>query len=494
MRAEAAVAIAVLFAAGTAASGHPVGTQRPGGVLAVGYANSTALTTAVRASNGTVVRRLPSLRVAQVRGADAAALRRAPGIRFVQRVAPRAAAAEPITYSVNTSPEWQFHATHTDGVPDLVLRAASGVTIGVIDTGADLAAPDIAAKAPVIWNTRTGTSDVRDTNGHGTFVAAVAAGSVTNNDGISGAGGDAQLLVVKSGSDGGSFTDMDEAAGITYAIDHGARIINLSVGGPSTSTTERRAIQYAVDHGALVIAAVGNEYAEKDPVEYPAALLQPAASNGVGGTGLAVTASTADGKRAPFANTGSWVSLAAPGEHVFSALSAASSALQYPRTPLGGAKSGLYGYASGTSFAAPQVAGAAALVWAANPSLTAQQVAQILKETASGHGRWTPELGFGVIDVASAVARAQQGRAGVLLSGLRDKTGVRLHWSGDGVAFTLSETTDGRATRKLLSSTQLTSMSLPLTKGHTYAFTVSALDASGAPTATSAPVTFALKR
>ena len=68
---------------------------------------------------------------------------------------------------------------------------------------------------------------------------------------------------------------------------------------------------------------------------------------------------------------------------------------------------GLYGYASGTSFAAPEVAGAAALVWAANPSLTAREVAQILKETASGHGTWTPELGYGVIDVAAAVARAQ---------------------------------------------------------------------------------------
>jgi subtilisin family serine protease len=494
MRAGAAVAITVLFAVVTAASGHPVGTRDPGGALAIGYANAAALNAAVRASGGTVIRMLPSLRVAQVRGADAAALRRAPGIRFVQRVTSRAAAAEPITYSLNTSPEWQFRATHTDGVPDSILRAASAVTIGVIDTGADLAAPDIAAKAPVIWNTRSGTSDVRDTNGHGTFVASVAAGSVTNNDGISGAGGDAQLLVVKSGSDGGSFTDMDEAAGIAYAIDHGARIINLSVGGPSTSTTEKRAIQYAVDHGALVIAAVGNEYAQSNPVEYPAALLQPAGSNGVGGAGLAVTASTADGKRATFANTGSWVSLAAPGERVFGALSAASSSLRYPRTPLAGTKSGLYGYASGTSFAAPQVAGAAALVWAANPSLTAQQVAQVLKETASGRGQWTPELGFGVIDVASAVVRAQQGRAGVLLSGLRDKSRVRLSWSGDGFAYTLSETTDGHATRTLLSSTQVTRMSLPLTKGHTYAFTVSALDASGAPTATSPPVTFSVKR
>jgi serine protease len=76
---------------------------------------------------------------------------------------------------------------------------------------------------------------------------------------------------------------------------------------------------------------------------------------------------------------------------------------------LPGARCGLYGYGSGTSFAAPQVSGAAALVWAANPALSASQVAEILKETASGEGRWTPSLGYGVIDVAAAVARAQSG-------------------------------------------------------------------------------------
>jgi subtilisin family serine protease len=274
-----------------------------------------------------------------------------------------------------------------------------------------------------------------------------------------------------------------------YAIDHGARIINLSVGGPTTSTTERRAIQYATDHGALVVAAVGNEYGAGNPVEYPAALLQPVGSNGAGGAGLAVTASTTDGHRAAFANTGSWISLAAPGDHVFGAVSQASSPLTYPRTALPGAKAGLYGFGSGTSFAAPQVAGAAALVWAANPSLTAQQVAQILKETASGGGRWSSELGFGVVDVPAAVARAQQGPAGVLLSGLRDKRSVRLNWSGDASAYTLNLTTDGRAARAVLAATHATSASLPVTRGHTYAFTVTALDAAGTPTATSSPLT-----
>ena len=310
--------------------------------------------------------------------------------------APRAALGAG-ALGIATAQEWQLQATHLDEVPDAVLLSAAGMTIAVIDTGADVTAPDLAARQPETWNTRARSSDVRDVNGHGTFVASVAAA----------ASGDAKLLVIKSGSDGGSFTDIDEAAGIIYAVDHGARILNLSVGGPTTSKTERRAIKYAVDHGALVVTAVGNEGQSGNPVEYPAALVQPVGSDGAGGAGLAVTASTSGGRHAAFANTGSWVSLAAPGEHVLAALSSASSPLLFPRTPLVGV-SGLYGYGSGTSFAAPLVSGAAALVWAADPSLTAQQVAQTLKATASGNGTWTAELGYGVINVAAAVALAQR--------------------------------------------------------------------------------------
>lgn len=477
------VAVAAVGASGSGANGTD---------LAVGYATRPALTHALVASHATLVRDLNALQVAQVRGA-AGTLRSQPGIRFVQRVALRSSEAEPATtYTSAAAAEWQLHATHTDAVPDAVLRAAANVEIAVIDTGADVAAPDIAAKTPVAWNTRTGNSDVRDSNGHGTFVASLAAGSVTNGDGMSGSGGDARLMIVKSGSDGGSFTDVDEAAGITWAIDHGARIINLSVGGPTTSATERRAVQYAIDHGALVIAAVGNEYESGDPVEYPAALLQPVGSGGVGGAGLAVTASTVDGRRASFANTGSWVSLAAPGDHILGAVSSASSTLTYPRTTLAGAKSGLYGYGSGTSFAAPQVAGAAALVWAANPALTARQVAQILKETALGGSKWTQDLGFGVIDVAAAVARAQQGLqgVGVLLSGRRVKSLVRLNWSGEGSAYTLAVAIDRHAMRTLIPNSAQTTATVAIAKGHSYVFTVSALDASGVATATSSPATF----
>ena len=501
MRAGAAVGIAVFGGVVFSALPDRGGSARVAdGRLAVGYTTEGALRSALRTSDAVVVRRLGALHVVELRTLDAGrlavTLRHAPGIRFVQRPAARVSLAEPGVMLASLAPramwEWQYHAIDEDAVPAAVLRAASSVQIAVIDTGADLTAPDLAAKSPSAYNTRTGDADVRDANGHGTFVASLAAGSVTNNEGIAGSGGDAQLLVVKAGSPSGSFTDMDEAAGIMYAVDHGAKILNLSVGGPTTSSTERRAIQYAVQHGALVVAAAGNEYAQGDPIEYPAALLQPAGSNGVGGVGLSVTASSASGARASFANAGSWVSLAAPGEGVFGAISQLSSTATYPRSPLPGSQSGLYGYASGTSFAAPQVAGAAALVWAANPALTAPQVAEILKETALGKGRWTPDLGFGVIDVAAAVARAEAGGPGVLLSGSRVDTRAHLTWSGDASKFTLSLSVDAGPARTVLASTPSTSTSVTLARGHSYAFTVAALDNSGATVSTSAPLTMAI--
>ena len=403
------------FAADASSRGTTGASARawPRGEATVGYRTPAALRAALARFPARVVTDVHALQAAQVRpvgdvAAFAAEVARLPGITFVERLAPREQSVDPalLLAAGRTVPwEWQFSVTGADAVQPWVQRAAAAITIAVVDTGADLAAPDLAAKEPIGFNERTSSNDVRDTIGHGTFVSALAAGSVTNDDGIAGFGGDAKLIVVKAGAGDGSFTDLDEANAIVYAVDQGARIINLSLGGPATSVTERRAIDYAAEHGVLVVAAAGNEYWDGNPVEYPAALLQPVGSRGVGGRGLAVGASTMAGGRAQFSNVGTYISLLAPGENVFSAVSSASSPLRFPRVTLPGA-SGEYGFASGTSFSAPEVAGAAALVWAANPLLDAQGVAEILKATASNGGTWTPELGWGVLDVGAAVSRA----------------------------------------------------------------------------------------
>jgi thermitase len=236
------------------------------------------------------------------------------------------------------------------------LAPAAPVTIAVVDTGANVRLPELAARHPLTYDVRTRGRDVRDLNGHGTVVASLVAR----------ASGNARLLIIRAGSASGAFNDANEAAAIRYAVDRGARIVNLSLGGPRTSAVERRAVRYAIEHGVLIVAAAGDDYANRP--EFPAALL--------GGDGLAVAAAAADGSRALFSNTGPWVSIAAPG-------------------------------LEGTSFAAPLVAGAAARVFAANPRLTARQVVRVLQETASGGGARNDELGFGIVDPGAAITRAR---------------------------------------------------------------------------------------
>lgn len=507
LRAITGAVAAAFLAAGPAVPAIDQGarTAWPRGSAIVSYTGEQALERALARYPAAVVRRLPALRVVEVRPRGdveryAALLAAEPGIAGVERAMTRHPLVEPalVAPPAGAPLQWQYSAVHAEQVSREIAAAAATLTIAVIDTGADLRAPDLAAKSLLTHSIRARNTDVTDRNGHGTFVAALAAGSSSNGEGIAGIAGEAQLMIVQAGGPTGLFTDVEEAAAIVYAVDHGARILNLSLGGPSTSTTERRAIDYAVAKGALLVAAVGNSYASGNAVDYPAALLQPIGSRGVGGRGLAVAASTRSGARAPFSSTGTHLSLAAPGEAVFSALSGSSPESRYPRVPLPGSAEGLYGYGSGTSFAAPQVAGAAALVWAANPQLRADEVASILEQTASGQGTWTAELGYGVLDVAAAVARAQDPTHAPLLrlDGTRTGTRVALSWPSlpGAASFRVSVTRDGEPDRVLTPATTGTSASYSLAAGSSYAFTVAALGATGEQLAVSPPWTVSLRQ
>ena len=282
---------------------------------------------------------------------------------------------------------------------------------------------------------------------------------------------------------------------IVYAVDHGAKIINMSFGGPMSSPAEQSAIAYAAAHGVLLVAAAGNSGQNGNQPSYPAALLQPLGSNGVGGIGLAVAASNLSGARASFSNYGSYISLAAPGENVFGALSSSADPNYWPRQSLPGSVSGSYGYGSGTSYSSPEVAGAAALVWAANPGLRATDVAGILKQSASGHGGWNENTGYGILDAAAAVASAQGTSVAVptvSLGGTRSGLRVSLTWSSPGaISYRLLVTRDGGSPQIVVGSTTATTTSYKLDGGHSYSFTVTATDTSGL-TVASTPYTITL--
>jgi subtilisin family serine protease len=367
-----------------------------GRVVSVGYGTPAAL----RGLH--VVSRVAALRTAEVRVAGVRAeraLRSRPGIRFVQRTVSRSemgAPSVPLTRTISI-PEWQWTAMHADLVPTWVQQAAHAITIAVIDTGADVLAPSLAAKSPTTWNVVNGSSAVTDSVGHGTFVASLAAGTTSDPAGMFGFGGDARLMIVQANRGSTGFSDVDEANAIVYAVDHSANIINLSFGGSQTSQVERTAIDYATQHGVLLVAAAGNSAEQGNPTVYPAAL--------IGRNGLVVGASTTGGIRASFSTTGSYVDVLAPGVDVLGALASGIPLGVFAPAATPGAN-GTYGYGTGTSYAAPEVAGAAALVWAANPKLDPAGVAATLEATAGSQGVWTNDLAFGPIDVAAAVQRA----------------------------------------------------------------------------------------
>ncbi len=294
-----------------------------------------------------------------------------------------------------------------------------GVRVAVIDSGIDAGHPELehqiadgASFVPSSWE--------NDTNGHGTFVAGEIAASLNNAQGIAGIAFSADLLIAKVVRSDGTISPEAEARAIRWAVDRGAQVINLSFGGmrdpddrsrDTYSPLEAAAVQYAVSKGALVVAAVGNaDGAPEEPwgyAGYPAALPHV----------LGVSAVARDGSVPSFSNRDTLHNdIAAPGEAIFSTL---------PRAITLSARPGcvLQGYSDcgpvefrrgdGTSFSAPQVSAAAALLFGSRSEIQADQVASLLTRTAAdaepdtGCSRCSPGrdslTGWGVLDVANAV-------------------------------------------------------------------------------------------
>lgn len=257
---------------------------------------------------------------------------------------------------------------------------ASGQVVAVVDTGVDLTHPDLASALVPGYDALSGTPGGQDLNGHGTHVAGIIAAVAGNGVGGAGVALRAKIMPVRVLDASGSGWSSDVAAGITWAVNNGATVINLSFGGTTEDTVLSQSIAYALSKGVPVVAAAGNEGDNGNPVEYPAA------TPGV----LAVGAVDASGAHASFSNTGSYVGLVGPGVGIFS-------------TWLGGG----YAVLSGTSMAAPFVSGALAMARAADPTLSPSQLRAVLTSTAADLGTpgVDPVFGAGLVDVATATAQ-----------------------------------------------------------------------------------------
>lgn len=284
-----------------------------------------------------------------------------------------------------TALQWDMRQIGMPAAWDLRPSAPS-VTVAVLDTGVDLTHPDLQANvlANDGYNFLNDTTDVQDDQGHGTAVAGIIGAVGNNGEGIAGEAWRTRILPVKVLDSSGRGPDSAMVKGIIYAADHGANVINISSTGTGFSAALQDAVAYAQQQGALVVAAAGNTGNQGNAPVYPAAL------DGV----LAVAASDQQNALASFSQHGSFVALAAPGVNV-------------PSTTWAGAGRGLYAAQSGTSIAAPHVSGAAALIWALRPDLSATAVADAITSTV--HPGASDDPGTGVLDVAAALTSVRLG-------------------------------------------------------------------------------------
>lgn len=263
-------------------------------------------------------------------------------------------------------------------------HGSMSVTIAIVDTGVTAVADLSGQLLPghnFVQDDESLPDDYRvpDENdasdssgrGHGTLVAGIAAATTNNALGIAGVAWNTSVLPVKVLNSHGAGTDLQIAAGIVWAVDHGASIVNLSLRGFAPGTALCDTVSYATSKGALVVAAAGNDGT--------GAPIFPAACPGV----LAVSATDTNGDFASFSSYGPWVSIAAPGIQITST-----------RADDG------FGTGRGTSLAAPIVAGVAALLRVQHPDWSPAQVAWQLKQTAQDRGPVgvDPYYGHGLLD------------------------------------------------------------------------------------------------
>ncbi|HVQ74134.1 MAG TPA: S8 family serine peptidase, partial [Candidatus Binatia bacterium] len=333
-----------------------------------------------QAEGGSRIERLWRLNVHRIR-VNPAALR---GMEQRLRNRPEVAFVEPnrrvpfafVPDDPEFSSQWH-HTTIRSSEAWSVTLGAPAIVIAILDSGVDGTHPDLAAKLVSGWNFYNNDSNTADVHGHGTRVAGAAAAIGNNGIGVAGVALESRIMPIRVSDSTGYAYYSTIASGLTWAVDNGARVMNLSFGGVAGSSTIRNAAKYVRTRGGVVVAAAGNcgcVDATPENIEL-----------------ISVSGTTSADTIASWSSRGNYVDVSAPGASI--------------RTTNRG---GTYGTYSGTSFSSPITAGVVALMMAANPSLSPIEIEQLLKANADdlGSAGWDPSYGFGRVNAYRAVAAA----------------------------------------------------------------------------------------
>ncbi|MEJ5199044.1 MAG: malectin domain-containing carbohydrate-binding protein [Anaerolineae bacterium] len=350
---------------------------------------ATAPTDQPTAARPQVARRIPALHalVLEVpedrQEALMAYLKTSPAIRYVERNYLAAGAYVPADPDyADPIKSYGLRKIAAESAWDVITGTAT-ITVAVVDSGLSMAHPEFAGRIVPGWDFVNADNNPSDDQGHGTHVTGIIAAAMDNGLGLVGVAPAVSILPVKvlNAMNTGSWADI--AAGIVYAADQGAQIINLSLGGPVDDAILLDAVRYAAGKGALLVAAAGNvpDGGAFYPASYPEV--------------MAVGATDSNDARWTSCNYGDYLEVMAPGANIWSTYWTSSNGATFA-------------YKTGTSMSAGYVSGLAALLLSANPQLAAADLRQIIRQSADdlGDPGWDPLFGEGRINAGRALGTA----------------------------------------------------------------------------------------
>ncbi|MBI5369383.1 MAG: S8 family serine peptidase [Planctomycetes bacterium] len=356
-------------------------------------ADPAALERACAAAGFNLLRYEPALRLLTLadRAGErpAAAAARLAALPWVERVEPDLVATiahedvhSPFTTGDSPIAAWNAPTLTSAGIPAAWLQTTGSpaLTMALLDTGVYTAHPEFSGHLVGGWDFVNGDADPQDDSGHGTAMAGLLVGRGDDGLGLTGVAWGCKLMPIKVADAAGNASLSDLVSGILFAVDHGAKVLNVSLGSRIGSAALADAVEYAWSHGALIVAAVGNDNTN--------AALYPAAYPHV----VSVAATTDAAEFGYVTNISKLTTVAAPGHKLVTTI-----------------PGNYYRQVSGTSAAAALTSGVAALVWSKYPALTNVQVVAAIRYGTNPIPVLEPVKSvfrFGKLDAVKALARA----------------------------------------------------------------------------------------